>query len=154
VEEDWTERIPDNQLLCGSKECPRLSEAKTMTNPTSELIEHLFEACEAKDHQAALKLFADDAVFFDPHYPNPRMEGKEAIAGALDWLFANMNKLGFTIKNHFEAADGEKAAVEVDSDHIMGNGQAVSFPQVFVVETRDAKIVRLQAYEPYGPSTG
>jgi len=122
-----------------------------MAHSVRDIIERLLAAYQTKDQQAALDLFADDAVFFDPHYPNPHMEGKEAIDGAIGWVFANMNRLGFTIRNYFEAEGGEKAAVEVDSNHELGNGQAVQFPQVFVVETDDGKITRLQAYEPYGP---
>jgi hypothetical protein len=42
----------------------------------------LIEAVMAKDIDAALATFADDAVLIDPHYPEPRMKGRVAIERA------------------------------------------------------------------------
>ena len=42
---------------------------------------------------------------------------------------------------------------EVDTKHKIRHGPTIAFDQVFVVEMRNGKIARLQAYEPY-PAPG
>ncbi len=59
--------------------------------------------------------------------------------------------MGFPIVNYFEAEGGECAAVEVATAHVLKSGMKLDFPQMFVIETREGRISRLQAYEPYGP---
>ena len=46
-----------------------------MNTPLRSLIERNFAAVEAKDLEAVLQCFAQDAVFIDPHYPSPPMMG-------------------------------------------------------------------------------
>jgi ketosteroid isomerase-like protein len=122
-----------------------------MTATLRTLIEHIFSVVETMDPDAVLALCADDAVFFDPHYPVPHMAGKAAIAEGLRWGFGNMQQMRFPIVNYFEDATGQKAAVEVATAHVLATGMRLNFPQVFVIETRAGLITRLQAYEPYGP---
>jgi ketosteroid isomerase-like protein len=123
-----------------------------MKSRLRELVEHTFSIVEAKDLDGVLALCADDAVFQDPHYPVPRMVGKPAIRQGLSWGFSSMEKMGFPIVNYFEDATGQKAVVEVATAHVLSTGMKLNFPQVFVIETRDDLITRLQAYEPYGPA--
>ena len=122
-----------------------------MTTPLRDLVERTFAAVETMSIEAVLPFFADDAVLCDPHYPNPNMAGKAAIIDGLKWGFGGMQKMGFKLVNYFEAEDGQKAAMEFDTAHVLRNGMKLHFPQVFVVETRNGLITRLQAYEPYGP---
>jgi ketosteroid isomerase-like protein len=124
---------------------------RDMTSTLRTLVEHTFAVVEAKDLDAVLACCADDAVFLDPHYPVPRMAGKAAIAEGLRWGFSNMQKMSFPIVNYFEDATGQKAVVEVATAHVLSTGMKLDFPQVFVIEARDGRITRLQAYEPYGP---
>ena len=105
----------------------------------------------AKDLIAALALFADDALLIDPHYPEPRMKGRAAIERGLKWGLASLEKPGFSIRNR--AAQGALEFYEVDTRHKLKLGPTIAFEQVFVVQMRDGKIVRLQAYEPY-PAPG
>ncbi len=114
-------------------------------------VEHVFRTVEKMDVQAAVDLFTDDGVLFDPHYPTPKMVGKAAIADGLTWGFGAMKKMGFPIANYFEAEGGQCAAVEIATAHELKNGMKLNSPQMFVIETRDGRISRLQAYEPYGP---
>jgi ketosteroid isomerase-like protein len=117
-----------------------------------QVIDSSLGAIAAKDLDRALAGFADrDAVLIDPHYPVPRMVGRDAIAGGLTWAFATMRQLDFVVDRYFFADDGTGAAVEVTSDHVLKNGRPIHLKQAFVVETRDGLIVRWQAYEPYGP---
>src|SRR6476619_4152885 len=44
-----------------------------------DLVSSTFATLEAKDLEAIMSLFAEDAVLSDPHIPTPRMEGKAAI---------------------------------------------------------------------------
>jgi ketosteroid isomerase-like protein len=122
-----------------------------MTTSPRTIIEHCLAAIMAKDLDQVLSLLADDAVVIDPHYPVPRMQGKAAIADGLRWVFGTMQQLGFSISNYFEAGDGRRAAVEIATTHVLRAGMRLRFPQVFVFETWDGKITRLQVYPPYGP---
>lgn len=116
------------------------------------LMERMFAAVEAKDLEGVLAFFTDDGVLFDPHYPTPKMVGKAAITDGLRWGFGTMKTFGFTIEKFYTGADGTSAAVEVASAHVLNAGMKLNFPQAFFMETRDGKITRLQAYEPYGPN--
>ena len=112
-------------------------------------IERMFAAFMAKDMDAVLALFADDAVMLDPHYPVREMRGKAAIRQGLEWAFRNIERPGLTLRRLL--ADGDGVMAEVDTNHVFRGGMAVHFPQVFVIDVRDGLIRRLQAYPPYGP---
>ena len=71
-----------------------------MSTPLRTLIERNFAAVEAKDLEAVLQCFAEDAVFIDPHYPSPVMIGKSAITDGLRWAFKGMKQFGFTIVSY------------------------------------------------------
>lgn len=123
-----------------------------MRDQVTPLIERLFRAVEERDLDAALAMLAPDVEFFDPHYPTPQMNGHSQVRAGLEWGLSVMERFGFTIVHRFLSEDGLSGAVEVDSNHLLKAGKELSFPQVFVVETRDGLITRLRAYEPYGPN--
>ncbi|MBI5651197.1 MAG: nuclear transport factor 2 family protein [Chloroflexi bacterium] len=112
-------------------------------------VETMFAKFAAKDLNAVMAMFAEDAVVFDPHYPIPEMKGKAAIQRGFEWGLGNIEKPGFKFRNFW--ADGDKAVVEVDTHHVFKGGMELKFPQVFVIETRDGRVTRLQAYVPYPP---
>ncbi len=116
-----------------------------------DLFPAMLDAFMAKNVEAALGVFADDAVLIDPHYPEPRMKGRAAIERGLRWGLASLEKPGFSIRHRAKA--GEIEFFECDTKHKLAFGPTIAFDQVFVVETRDGKIIRLQAYEPY-PAPG
>lgn len=117
-----------------------------------DALQSLFTALENRDHSAAMATFTNDAVFFDPHYPNPTMEGRAAIGKGLDWGLKSIEKFGFTIEKTYSGEDGTSCAVEIDTRHFLKGGKELHFAQAFFVETRDGKISALRAYEPYGPN--
>ncbi len=123
-----------------------------MDTPLHNLIARTFAAVEAKDLDAMVGVFADDALVIDPHYPTPRMHGKAAITEGFRWGIGSMRSFGFTIVNYFESGDGRSAAVETASHHILKQGMKLDFPQVFIFEAADGLLTRMQAYEPYGPN--
>ena len=116
-----------------------------------ELVEQIFSAIEAKDLTAVIDLFAEGGILIDPHYPQPRMEGQAAIAKGLRWGLYQMKSMRFLIVHYCVSDDGQVAIVEVDTHHVLKVGMKLDFPQVFVVEVRNGLIIRLQAYEPFGP---
>jgi len=120
-----------------------------MATDNRALVERLLSAFEAKDLDAALACFADDALLFDPHYPTPEMRGKTAIRGGLEFMFTIVQQPGFTVR-HFWTGDDD-GALEVDTHHVLADGTEARFPQVFVFETGGGLIHRLQAYVPYPP---
>lgn len=64
----------------------------TDTANIREMIERSFKTVMAKDVDGFLALFAEDAVFFNPHYPVQRMKGKAAITDGIAWGLNGMGK--------------------------------------------------------------
>jgi ketosteroid isomerase-like protein len=122
-----------------------------MNTSLHELVSRTFAAVEAKNLDLTMGFFADDAVLIDPHFPTPRMQGKAAIAEGLRGAFAGMKSFSYTTLNYFESEDGQRAAVEMATHHVIKQGRRLDFPQVFVFDAADGRITRMQAYEPYGP---
>jgi len=126
-----------------------------MTEHTSpsfhDLVIRAFATLEAKDLEAMMSLFADDAVVIDPNFPMPRMQGKAAIRKGFRGAMSSMRSFGYTIVNYFESENGQCAAVETATHHVLKQGRKLNFPQVFIFEGAGEHITRLQAYEPYGP---
>lgn len=123
-----------------------------MTNPTAlELLDDVFADLAARNVAALHARFADDAVLFDPHYPQKEMRGRAAIERGIAWGMGSMQQFGFTVVQGYASDDGAKAIVEVDTHHVLKGGQNLDFPQVFVIETADGLITALRAYEPYRP---
>lgn len=116
-----------------------------------DLVIRTFATVEAKDLDAMMSLFADDAVVIDPHFPTPQMQGKAAIREGFREAMSGMRSFGYTIVNYFESENRQRAAVETATHHIVKQGMKLNFPQVFLFEAADGHITRLQAYEPYGP---
>ena len=120
-----------------------------MTLFTEETVKRMFGAFEAKDMETVLSYFAEDALVIDPHYPTPRMEGKAAIRAGFAWAFANIEQPGFTLLRLW--TDGTSGALEMDTHHRIRGKLESRFQQVFIVETRNDQILRLQSYPDYGP---
>ena len=114
-----------------------------------ELLEGLLAAFMSKDLPAVMHCFADDALFYDPHYPQPRMVGRAAIEQGMGWGMAAMAQPGFTVRRVWIV--GESGAMEVDTHHRLQGGMEVKFEQAFVFETRAGKLTRLQSYVPFRP---
>ena len=120
-----------------------------MTTQIRTLFERGLQAFEAKDISTLTEMFAEDALFYDPHYPTPECRGKTAIKAGFEHAFGILKKPGFTICNFW--GNGHSGVVEVDTHHILQDGMELNFPQVFVVETRDGLFTRFQTYVPYPP---
>ena len=114
-----------------------------------ELMEGLVQAFQAKDLEAALAYFTEDAEVYDPHYPVAEMRGKEAIRRGFAWAFGNMAQPGFTIRRVY--TEGGRGVVEVDTHHRFKNGLELKFSQHFLYQVEDGRIRSLQAYVPYPP---
>lgn len=120
-----------------------------MSNDNRALIERLLRAFEAKNMERTMACFAEEALFFDPHYPDPTMRGKAAIQQGLEFVFGMLKQPGFDIR-HFWSLD-HNGAVEVDTHHVFQDDTEVQFPQVSVFETQNDLFTRFQTYVPYPP---
>jgi ketosteroid isomerase-like protein len=127
----------------------RMAEHEFTAMSGKELFEGLVAAFIAKDVTKALSYFADDAIFYDPHYPQPRMVGKDAIRQGLEWGIRSLEKPGLTLRHLW--LDGNSGVAETDTHHIIKGGMEAKFDQVFVFEIRDGKFTRVQSYVPYPP---
>lgn len=117
---------------------------------TRDQIDTLFAAFMSKDLKEVMGHFADDAVMIDPHYPQSVMHGRTEIERGLAWSFRNLEKPSFVIRQVWIESDS--ACIEVATHHELKGGLVIHFDQVFIVETRDSKISRLQTYTPHAPS--
>jgi ketosteroid isomerase-like protein len=115
------------------------------------LVTRTFASLEAKDLSALMALFAVDAVVIDPHFPAHTLRGQAAISEGFQTSIARTRSYGYQIRNTFASENGKDAAVEVNTQHVLETGKQLEFPQVFVFETANERITRLQAYEPFGP---
>lgn len=122
-----------------------------MDTSLHDLITRTFATVEAKDLDAMMSVFAEDAVVIDPHFPMPQMQGKAAITEGFRGAMSGMRSFGYTIVNYCESENGQSAAVETATHHVAKPGMKLNFPQVFIFEAADGRITRMQAYEPYGP---
>ena len=116
-----------------------------------DLVTRAFATIEAKDLKAMMSLFADDAVVIDPHFPRSQMQGKAVITEAFREAMSGMRSFGYTIVNYCESENGQCAAVETATHHILKQGIKRNFSQAFIFEMANGHISRMQAYEPYGP---
>ncbi len=106
----------------------------TDTTNTREIVDLTFSTLMAKDATGFLALIAEDAVFFDPHYPVQNMKGKAAITEGIAWGLGSMESMGFKVEKYFPGEDGQSAAVEVATSHVLKGGKKLNFPQAFVFE--------------------
>src|SRR5665213_3485338 len=97
------------------------------------LIDRMFAAVVAKDMDGLMACLTEDAILHDPHYPNPHMVGKPAIKDGLTWGFNSMKSFGFPFVNYLESPDGNHAAIEVATAHVLKMGMKLNFPQAFFI---------------------
>ncbi|WP_395245485.1 nuclear transport factor 2 family protein [Agromyces sp. MMS24-K17] len=122
------------------------------TGTTQQLVESALAGIQALDVDAATAGASDDVVFWDPHYPYPEMVGIAAVREGLTWAFGQMESMRFDIERWFFSEDGRSAVLETSTHHVLKAGhRRLDFAQVFVVDTDGERIVKLRAYEPYGP---
>ena len=84
--------------------------------------------------------------------PRQSWLARRRLPDGLRWAFKGMKQFGFTIVGYYEYADGQHAAVEMATHHVLQVGMHLQFPQAFFIDAQNDLITRLQAYEPYGPS--
>ncbi len=120
-----------------------------MTPVRREWLEQALRTFEAKDLDGFLNYFAEDALFYDPHYPAPAMQGKDAIRQGLLFATGMIEQPGFSIRN-FWSGEGSCAA-EVDTHHTFAGGNESRFAQVFIIIVQDNLLTRFQSYTPYPP---
>ena len=120
-----------------------------MSTINREFVGQMLGAFMDKDIETVLGFFTDDAVVVDQHYPVREMKGKAALRQGFDWAFKTLKKPGFTIRHLW--IEDDTVAVEIDTHHVLNHGPDLNFPQVFVFETCNNLISRMQCYAPYGP---
>ena len=127
------------------------SESNNGTTLAAEgrLFHDLLQAFMSKDLPKIMSYFADDAILYDPHYPQPRMVGKAAIQQGIEWSMSSLEKPGFKVRQLW--LDGHSGVAELDTHHIIKGGMEAKFDQVFVFEVRGDKFARVQSYVPYPP---
>lgn len=135
-------------MKMATKKAP-VQETSTKEASIKSMVEGMFKAFMAKDLDKVMGFFADDALFFDPHYPKQRMVGREAILQGMTWGMSNLEKPGFKIRKMW--LDGNSGVVETDTHHVIKGSMETKFEQVFVFETRNGKFTRMQSYVPYAP---
>jgi SnoaL-like domain len=90
-----------------------LAPTEVINMQSNDLFNRLIDAFMVKDLNSVMSLFADDAVLIDPHYPQPRMQGRAAIERGLRWGLNSLDKPGFALRH--SAIDGDIGFFEVDT---------------------------------------
>ncbi|EID09071.1 hypothetical protein MXEN_20565 [Mycobacterium xenopi RIVM700367] len=108
------------------------------------------EAVQAKDKQAWLEVFADDAIVEDPIGPSafdPEGQGhrgKEAISEFWDKAIAPADKIEFNFRDTFQCGNEE---ANVGNIVITMGGHQITAEGVFTYKVDDdGKLVALRAY--------
>ena len=104
-----------------------------MTTKSQIPLEKLLTVFEAKNMSAAMACVADDAVLYDPQYPEPQMQGKTAIQSGFEFAFNLIERSSFHMRHVW--ANTHSGAAEVDTHHVFQDGTEAHFPQLFVFET-------------------
>jgi ketosteroid isomerase-like protein len=130
-----------------------------MTSSAVSVVVEALRDFENRDADRVVERFAPDGTFIDPHYPppiGPAITGRDAIRGALGFVFTLIQQPGFTVRHAFSSTESPNvASVEVDTHHTLTDGTVLDFPQVFVGEVdADGLLSRLQSYPPYPPPAG
>ncbi len=120
-----------------------------MAATPKEIALQLLDRISAKDIEGMLNLMTDDASVFDPHYPSPLMQGKDAIRGNMAWVFGFLKEMHWTVLRSWENADS--VVLEVATRHVAPDGSLMTPPQVFVIDVRGGKVARWQSFGPYPP---
>jgi ketosteroid isomerase-like protein len=84
-----------------------------------DLVIRTFATLQAKDLEMLMHTFAEDAVVIDPHFPTPRMQGNATIKKGFREAMSGMRSFGYTIVNYFESENGQGAAVETATHHVL-----------------------------------
>jgi steroid Delta-isomerase len=108
------------------------------------------EAAIAKDKEAWLALFADDAIVEDPIGPSPfdpegkGHRGRDAISRFWDLTIANTDKLEFDFRDSFRCG---KEEANVGAIITTFGGHQITAEGVFTYKVNDeGKLVALRAY--------
>jgi len=120
-----------------------------MTKITRESVDEMLKLFENKDMEKILSLFSENAVLYDPHYPEIEMVGKAAIRRGFEFAFAGIKKTNFNIIRFW--SDEQGIATEVDTYHLFNNGREIKLQQVFLVEFQNGLISRMRSFVPYPP---
>ena len=107
--------------------------------------EAYIDAFFAKDLDAVMDTFADDAVFIDETFGD-HLEGKVAVETMYTGVLAMVDPELSEVTDHFVAADGTFAAGEFVWIGTNFHGEPFELPLVSIHEYRDGKIVREAIY--------
>ena len=88
-----------------------------------ETIDLTFSTLANKDLKGFLSLMTEQASLIDPHFPMHDIKGQVAIREAITMSFKNMKSMGYKVDKFFIGEDGQSAAVEVSTFHVLNNGQ-------------------------------
>ena len=126
----------------------------SMDHPARAASQRSIDACHAKDKQAWVDNFADDAIIEDPIGPSPLdpegkgHRGKQAIARFWDNQIAP-NRLMFNIRESYAA--GQEVANVGSITVVMPNGAAMIVTGVFTYRVNEAgKVAAMRAYWEMG----
>jgi ketosteroid isomerase-like protein len=124
-------------------------ENESRNEPVQEVFDGMLQAFVSKDLPTCMSYFAEDAIVYDPHYPQPRMVGKAAIEQGIAWGMNSLEKPSFKLRHMW--TDENSGVAEMDTHHVIKGSMETKFDQLFVCEVRNGKITHLQSYVPYRP---
>jgi limonene-1,2-epoxide hydrolase len=112
-----------------------------MSTENQQLVEEFCAAWKARDVDAILGYFAEDAVYHN--IPLEPAVGLEAIRGVLEMFVPPADEIEFTI--HLIMSAGDAVFTERTDRFVMG-GKTIELPVAGVFELRDGKIAAWRDY--------
>lgn len=114
-----------------------------MANPNEAIIQEFCDAWKARDVDAILAYFHDDAVYHN--IPVEPAVGPEAIRAVIEMFVPPADEIEFEVHHMFSNPAGDLVFTERTDRFVMG-GKTVELPVAGIFELRDGKIAAWRDY--------
>ena len=114
-----------------------------MTNPNEAIVSEFCDAWTARDVDAILSYFHDDAVYHN--IPVEPAVGPEAIRAVVEMFVPPADAIEFVVHHIFSNPAGDVVFTERTDRFVMG-GKTIELPVAGVFELRDGKIAAWRDY--------
>jgi limonene-1,2-epoxide hydrolase len=114
-----------------------------MANPNEAIIEEFCGAWKARDVDAILGYFTDDAVYHN--IPIEPAVGADAIRAVLEMFVPPSDEIEFVVHHMFSNPAGDVVFTERTDRFVMGD-KTIELPVAGVFELRDGKIAAWRDY--------
>jgi ketosteroid isomerase-like protein len=110
----------------------------------SQIVQAVLGAMSAKDKDAVMRLWADDAQMYNPRDPDSFIVGSAAIGQAMEIAFGLFKQVEWQPVKAWE--DETSAVLETRTHQVAHDGTERTITQVFIVDVRDGQVTRWRSF--------